>query len=151
MDVKVLGNHERDQLGGATHLVIISHEDLTETTANTAQVLSPFTVADGDLVGCVGAKLIEDFQDASDAAFNTTAITSGDGGDADRFLTSMELNVNGTEIDTKAGVAGLYAYTTADTVDVTFNSMSAKSLSNLDAGEVHLYFTKVSVPSRAYT
>lgn len=145
MNVIALGTHEWSRLGGATHKVIVTHADLTEATANTAQVLSPITVALGDMVKLVGVRLITDFQDASDAAFNTTAITSGDGGDAARFLASMELNTNGTEVDAKAGVDTLYAYTAADTVDITVNSMTGKSLVNIDQGEVHLYYRVVAL------
>jgi hypothetical protein len=39
-----------------------------------------------------------------------------------------------------------FAYTAADTVDLLVESMTGKSLSNLDAGEIHIYLavTKLS-------
>lgn len=128
---------------GATHLVIWGHADLTETTANTAQLLQIPVVA-GTLVKVIGNKLVTPFEDASDAAFNSTAITIGDGGSANRLLTSTELNVNGTEIDFKPGaLAEGYFFNVADTIDITVNSMTAKSLSNIDAGEDHVYLSIV--------
>lgn len=151
MRTDTLTSQEQQTLGGATHRVVITHADLTETTANTAQVLSPLTVGLGSLVKCVCAIMVDDFEDASDAAFNTTAITAGDGGSANRFLASMELNVNGTEVDFKAGVDTFYGYESADTVDVTFNAMSGKALNDIDNGEVHLYFAVNQFPSRVLT
>jgi hypothetical protein len=151
MIVNPLISQESETLGGATHQVVLSHEDLTETTANTAQTINVLTVGLGSLVKCVAVRMVEDFEDASDSAFNTTTMTAGDGGSATRFLASMELNVNGTEVDFKAGVDTFYGYTSADTVDVFVNSMTGKSLSNIDAGEVHLYFAVKEFPARALT
>lgn len=136
--------HEQTGLG-PTHKIIVTHEDLTETTANTAQVIPLLTVALGDLVEVVATYVPTAFQDASDAAFNTTAITIGDGGSANRLLTSQELNVNGSEVLGKAGVAGGYVYLAGDTVDLTVGSMSSKSLSNIDTGELHIFVRKVSL------
>lgn len=128
---------------GATHVFEFTHKDLTETTANTAQTLDILTVGAGYLVECVSYALKTDFQDASDAAFNTTAITVGDSGDADRLLTSTEMNVNGTEVDAKAGTGTVFAPAIDTTIQVTVNAMSAKSLSNIDAGKAHIYLKVV--------
>ena len=128
----------------ATHLVTITSDDLTETTVNTAQTLT-VTVAAGDFFEVIAHKLVTPFEDASDAAFNTTAYTIGDGGSANRFLTSTELNVNGTEIDFKAGALGEgYFYNSADTVDFAIGSMSGKALNNIDTGELHVFIRHVS-------
>lgn len=124
---------------GATHIAIVTHTDLTEATANTAQVIALMTVAAKMAVGCVKAVLKTPFTDASDAAFNTTAVTVGDGNSANALLTSMELNSNGTEVFLKFGTATQTVYTGADTVDITFNSMADKALVDIDAGEVHIY------------
>jgi len=129
--------HEQATLG-PTHKIVLTHEDLTEATAATAQVIPLLTVAIGDLVEVVGTYLPTPFEDASDAAFNTTAITIGDGGSANRLLASQELNVNGTEVLGKAG-AGPYVYVAADMVDVTVGAMTAKSLVDIDAGEVWVF------------
>lgn len=129
---------------GATEVWTITPADLTETTADTDQTLT-VAVADGDLVAVVAAKLVTPFEDASDADLDDTQVTVGDGGDADRFLTATQVNANGTEIDYKEGAVSGYAYNAADTVDILVESMSGKSLSNIDTGELKLYVKRVSL------
>jgi hypothetical protein len=116
---------------GFTHQVVVTHTDLTEST----------------VVEKAAFQLVTAFEDASDAAFNDTNVSVGDGGDTDRFIASTEVNENGTEVDFAANAnTTAYAYTAADTVDLLVESMNAKSLSNIDAGEIHIYLavTKLS-------
>jgi hypothetical protein len=132
---------------GFTHQVVVTHEDLTETTADTDQTIALLSVVAGDVVEKAAFKLVTAFEDASDAAFNDTNVSVGDGGDTDRFIASTEVNENGTEVDFAANAnTTAYAYTAADTVDLLVESMTAKSLSNIDAGELHIYLavTKLS-------
>ena len=119
--------------------LLVTHEDLTETTANTAQTLT-FPIAAKMTVQCVRMILDEPFEDASDNAFNTTTVIVGDGGSTNRFLTSTELNVNGTEILLKLGTGTTLAYDTTDTIDLIFGSMAAKSLSDIDTGRARFLF-----------
>ena len=140
----------KEQYGNFTHQVVITAGDLTEATAATAQVLAPITVAPGVLVVNVAAKLVTPFQDASDAALDTTTITVGDGAAAAAYLASMELNENGTEIDYKAGTGTQKAYIVADTIDVTVGAPnSGKALADVDTGEVHIFLqlADLSVPT----
>jgi hypothetical protein len=83
---------------GANAVAVLTHEDLTESADNTAQVIALFTAPAGKAIRYIGHKLVRAFKDASDAAFNTTPITAGDAGDPDRLLVSTELSENGTEI-----------------------------------------------------
>lgn len=129
---------------GVTHLVTITHEDLTETTADADQTLT-IAVADGDLVECKFMALKTPFKDASDAAFNSTQITVGDGTDPDEFLLQTQINENGTEIDYQQGTGLNLAYNATDTIDILIESMAAKSLSNIDTGELVLGITLVSL------
>lgn len=149
MEFFELSSNDRVALGGATHALRITHEDLTETTANTAQTLQ-IAVGDGDVFELLAARLVTPFEDASDAAFNTTALIVGlTGGDTDLFLASTELNANGTEIDYATGAVAQgpsgYAFNAADTVDFNFASMSAKSLSDLDTGELLVFYRHVNL------
>lgn len=137
--VKPLGTEERLAHGGATHVAVITHEDLTETTANTAQTIALMNVANKVAVECVYTDLITPFKDASDAAFNTTTLIVGDDGSTNRLLASQEMNKNGTEVDMKVGTGTCYVFTADNTVDAIVGSMAAKSLSNIDTGEVHIY------------
>ena len=125
---------------GYTHKVIITHNDLTTATANTAQTIELLSVAAGDVVNTAAVKVVTAFSDASDTAYNTTTLIVGDDGTTNRFVTSQELNVNGTEVLYKAATnTAPHAYTAANTVDAVFGSMAAKSLSDIDAGEVHVF------------
>ena len=125
---------------GYTHKVIITHDDLTMATANTVQTIELLSVAAGDVVNTAAVKVVTAFSDASDTAYNTTTLIVGDDGTTNRFVTSQELNVNGTEVLYKAATnTAPHAYTAANTVDAVFGSMAAKSLSDIDAGEVHVF------------
>jgi hypothetical protein len=125
---------------GYTHKAIVTHTDLTETTANTAQSITLLTLAAGDVVHSGAYKLVTPFQDTADAAFNTTAVTTNAAGSA--LISATETNVNGTEVFYKAHTATApLAATSASTVAASFAAMSAKSLSALNAGEVHLFFS----------
>lgn len=139
MQIEVL-SLETTAIRGFTHRIRLTHEDLTQATANTAQVIPILSVNAGSYVSDCATKLVTAFKNSADAAFNTTAITVGDGGSANRFLTSTELNENGTEVYYKAGaLTSPYVYTTADTIDITFNAMSAKALVDLNAGELIVF------------
>lgn len=132
---------------GFTHKAVVTHTDITETAADTDQTIALLTVAAGDVVDKAAYKLVTAFSDASDAALNDTKVSVGDGGDVDRFVTASQVNVNGTEVLYKANAnTASYAYTAADTVDLLVESMTAKSLSDLDAGEIHVFLavTKLS-------
>ena len=112
----------------ANLLVIVEHTDLTETAANTAQTLALLSLAAGKACRFVKYDLPVPFKDASDAAFNSCAVTLGDGNDVDRFLASTQLNENGTEVLRKFGqsAAGLPAATaaTVTTADATSEATS---------------------------
>ena len=128
-----------------THKIVLTHADLTETATNTAQTIPVLSLAIGDVVSAAAYRLVTAFTDASDAAFNVTSITVGDGGAVARYIPSKELNSNGTEIinwaTSQATSTIPYAYLAADNVDVVFTSMAAKSLVDIDAGEVHIYLS----------
>lgn len=132
---------------GFTHKAVVTHSDLTETTADADQTIALLSVAAGDVVEKAAYKLVTAYSDASDAAFNDTKVQVGDGGDTDRFIAATQVNENGTEVLFAANAnTTAYAYTAADTVDLLVESMTAKSLSELDAGEIHIYLavTKLS-------
>jgi hypothetical protein len=132
---------------GFTHKAIVTHVDLTEATADTDQTIPLLSVVAGDVVEKAAYKLVTAFKDASDAAFNDTKVQVGDGTDTDEYIAATQVNENGTEVLFAANVNTVpFAYTAADTVDLLVESMTAKSLSNIDAGEIHIYLsvTKLS-------
>ena len=125
---------------GYTHRFAITHADLTETTANTAQTIALVTLPVGTVVLRSAMYLKTPFQDSADGAHNATGLIVGDSGDTDRLLTATELNVNGTEILAKAWPSTVpYAAASSTVVNAIFSSMSAKNLAALDTGEVWIY------------
>jgi hypothetical protein len=148
MQVFELNSAERDNGGFTHHIVIDAAGDLTQTTANTAQVLELISVKAGDALLNAATHLETKFQDASDAAFNTTPLTVGDGSDADRAINSQELNVNGTEVVFAANDPAKlpYVFTADDTIDATFGSMAAKALNDIDTGKLHVYLRIARLP-----
>ena len=133
---------------GFTHKAIVTHVDLTETTADTDQTIALLSVVAGDVVEKAAFQLVTAFEDASDAAFNDTQVQVGDGNDTDEYIAATQVNENGTEVLFAANVNTVpFAYTAADTVDLLVESMTAKSLSNLDAGEIHIYLAVTKLTS----
>lgn len=129
--------------GGWTHKLTLTHEDLTETNANTAQTIALLTLPANAAVMHAGFYLETPFADASDAALNTTTLIVGDAGSTARLIPSKELNVNGTEIlawvTANATDTLPYAYVDSTTVSAIFGSMAAKSLSDVDTGKIHIF------------
>lgn len=142
-DKFILTHNASAGLAGYNRAYKITHEDLTETAANTAQTLTLENVKLGTVVKGAAFYLKTPFEDASDNALNTTTIIVGDGGSTSRFIVSKELNVNGTEILSWATANATdtlpYAYVTTDTIDVIVGSMADKSLSDIDTGELWVF------------
>lgn len=125
---------------GFNRVFELTFDDLTETGVNTDQVLTLCALKPGDIVGPkIAFKLVTPFSDASDAAFNSTSAKLGDSDTADRFMLATQLNLNGTEIDFKAGTVDMRAYTAANALKLTVSAMAAKALHDLDAGELHVF------------
>jgi hypothetical protein len=131
---------------GFTHKAIVTHVDLTEAAVDTDQTIALLSVVAGDVVQKAAWQLVTAFSDASDAAFNDTKVQVGDGTASDEYIAAKQVNLNGTEVLFGAGESTV-VYTAADTVDLLVESMTAKSLSNLDAGEIHIYLAVTKLTS----
>ena len=135
---------------GFTHVFHLTHEDLTETSVNTAQTFVIDNTLAGDILLGAAHFTVTDLEDASDAAFNSSSILIGDNSLPNRYLTSTQVNANGSSI--KASVTSNtyatsnFAATSDGQVELTVNSMAAKALNNIDTGELWLFWTKVSLP-----
>lgn len=145
MEIYQLSNEEKAGTG-FTHRIELTHEDLTMATTNTVQNIPIYTVKAGTLIKEAAYKLVTAFSDASDAAFNTTTLIVGDDGNDDRFITSSELNANGTEVLYGAAASTTVSvYTAANTIDAIFGSQSGKALNDIDAGELHIFLNIVEL------
>lgn len=125
--------------GGFTHMAILTVDDLTMVTANTVQDITLGTVPKGWIINKSMLRLVTPFKDVSDAAYNTTTVIVGDAGSTNRYITSAQLNENGTEITIPQYNNTAYQLTADTPILAEFGSQSGKSISNLDVGEVHLY------------
>ena len=146
MKIESIPLYDQIPLGGATHLIDVSHEDLTETTADTAQNVT-LSVVSGELFDVTAVRLVEAFEDSSDSDFDDTALQIGDEDSANRFLASTQLNENGTTVSFKEGaLAGRgYAYNATKEIRINFGSMTAKKLSDLDKGRLVVFVRKVDL------
>lgn len=127
-----------------THVIEITADDLTTTTANTAQTITtPLVMFVGDHIPRVTTHIQTTFKNSADAAFNTDTMSVGDSvGGVATVLAAVELNANGTFVTDKTAIpSGLPAtgFTAATTLTVTFNAMAAKNLNALNTGDVFIY------------
>lgn len=141
MDSNLLSANERTRIIKST----VYESDITQATANTAQTLDLFPILAGQIVVRVWFKLRVPFKNSADAAFNTTTMSLGDTSGVAALLAAQETNENGTEI-LCAVSSTAKAYPAADTARVTFNSMAAKSLVNLDTGIVDIFHEILDLP-----
>lgn len=145
MQVIKLNEQEKAETG-YNWKAVITHADLTETTADTDMTIALISTAIGAIVKDAAFYLKTAFEDASDAALNDTKVSVGDGGSSARFLAAIQVNENGTEVDASGSANTTpYVYTAADTIDLTVESMAAKSLSNIDTGELWVYINSVEL------
>lgn len=134
-----LALQEISSYSGMTHFAAITADALTQTTAATAQTITLATIPAGYYVIKSEMRLVKPFKDASDNAFNTTTASLGDGTGVATHIAAKELNENGTEITTpQLNNTAVGPYAADSTLTITFNSMAAKSLNNIDVGEVHV-------------
>jgi len=124
---------------GATHRIQILEGDLTQAAANTAQVIKLLDLPIGSLVRNVYVVTHQRFEASADPAFNATGITIGDSGTANLFVSATETNKNGAAVRFKTGTGTQKAYDVADVLNITFSSMAAKALANLDKGELWVF------------
>lgn len=138
MKVQLLPTEERVSLG-ATHRIQVFASDLTQSAVNTPQTLALLNIPAGAVVRNVFTRTQAQFCNSADPAFNTTAVTLGDAGTANLFLSDAELNKNGAGVRFKAGTGTQKGYDADDVLNATFNSMAAKSLNSLDSGELWVF------------
>lgn len=130
---------------GYTHMAVINANNLTVTATNTLQTFTVMTLKAGDMIGKIMWRCKTFFQDVSDIAYNNNTMSVGFTADVAGFIAAIQVNVNGTEV--KQGITNtLVHFTAADIVSVTFNSMAAKALNDIDAGEVE-FFIQLIRPS----
>ncbi len=123
---------------------VVTADDLTTTTASTAQVITLLPLAISDIVRYVCTYLKTPFARAGDTAFNTLGLTVGDTATAaNEFITTQELNANGSFVVVSQS-SNTVIYTAADSLKATFTPTSGKPVSTLDSGELYIYASIIS-------
>lgn len=145
MQVAPLFNETAAQTG-ANLEVLIEAKDLTQTTPATAQTLNLFkTVAPFTSIQLVRAELIEPFADPADTASNSTTVTVGDAGSANRYLAATQVNANAaTPVRNAPGVTATYVPAADSIVTATISAPPAgKTLAALTKGRLRLLFRRI--------
>lgn len=129
---------------GYTHRLDFSYQDIGAGIANnTSKVWAAGflpAVAAGMIIAKTELHLTTPFAvSPNDAAFTTSTLSFGDATTATRFINASESNLNGTEvIDVNPGANQNVIYTAAGQLQLTLNSMAAKSLSSLNVGKGYI-------------
>lgn len=134
--------------GGFTHRLDFSYRDITAGIATntilTLNVAPLPKIQNTDIIKQCLCHLTVPFENTADSALNNTTISLGlvTGGVA-ALIAAFQANVNGTEvIDTIPGVATpavpIVNTTANNQVTLTFNSMAAKTVSNLNKGQAYI-------------
>jgi hypothetical protein len=127
---------------GATHVATITYADFTETNTNTAVTLTNvFSVAAKQGVQLMAMQLKTAFTTGNTNYTGSVLVTVGDGADADLYLTSTELDSDGTEVFIKFGrsvqaaTSGslVYAKTNAPAVTITLQTVSLTDTNGVTA------------------
>lgn len=126
---------------GADLEVLVTHDDLTNTTNAASQTLNLFPIDVKMSVELKRMVLDEPFEDTADAGNNTVPVIVGDSGSTNRLLASTELAKNGTYVSLKNGTGTNYVYTSATTVDAIFGATTTgKNLAALNKGRIRFLF-----------
>lgn len=124
-----------------THEFDFSYLDIPAGIAvNTSQVFLLPKVVAGDEVIELGIRLLQTFQNTADAAFNSVTIDIGDDVSPTTYATALTIGLTTplvfTHVPDKNNV-----YTAAHQLQIRLNSMAAKSLSNLNKGQLWIKWT----------
>jgi len=147
--VSSLTNEEKAATG-FTHRIDFSYQDIPPGIANNTSQVFAAAGSPAGWVGCPAFKasdilrrvelhLTTPFENTADANFNATTLSLGDASSATRFISASETNKNGTEvIDVMPGASANFINTAAAQLQITLNSMAAKSISNLNKGQLYI-------------
>jgi hypothetical protein len=114
--------------------------DMANTSAGSAVTTAGYfriTIPAGYRVGNITGNLPVAFQNSADSANLSTALVIGDSASDTTFLSSTELNANGTYIPF-FGSATIKDYKAADYLQIKFTPTSGKALAALDTGLLDL-------------
>ncbi len=137
-----LATNEIADNGGFTHVAVVTPNDLTNATNAGAQTITICSLKAGDIIGKVLWRAKTFFKNSADAAFNTSTMSIGNTATGvAAHIAAIEVNDNaGAKVKEGFSNTAIGPYVANDSLTVTFNSMAAKNLLALDAGEVVILY-----------
>jgi hypothetical protein len=127
---------------GFSHKAVLDHVDLTNTTNDGTQSFTLLTIPAKSVVRSVAMHLKTPFKQTGAASNNELKLIVGDAANDDRFLKSVELNEEGTEILVALNPPNVVPHVaiTATAVIAKFTPKSGQNLALLNVGEVNVFF-----------
>ncbi len=123
----------------ATHVIELNDEDLTETLISAAQT-NLIAIAANSVVKVKRLSLVQVFNENDSVLTESCLVEFGDQLDPNRYITSTEVNSDGTEVFVKApAVATFVAYTEATNLQVTTTPIAASAVVSNVQGRVRIY------------
>jgi hypothetical protein len=134
---------------GFTHKAVLDHVDLTDTTTSGTQSFTLLTIPAKSVVRSVAMHLKTPFKETADATNNELKLIVGDATNDDRFLKSVELNENGTEVLVALNPPNVVPHvaTAATAVIAKFTPKTGENLALLNVGEVNVFFEIIGFSS----
>lgn len=136
--------------GWGNYQCAVTYADLTDTnTATFTQTIQPWFPGAKQGFECVGVALVKAFQPAN-TTNSSLVLQVGDSNNVSTFVTSTELNEQGTEVFWKYSTGSQIVYTAANAINLKFTGVTNFPVSGFTQGEVRVYFrTKdVTRPNR---
>jgi hypothetical protein len=142
--MRPLTTNERAETSGFTHVARITADDLTNPTAAAAQTIDLAPLAKGDIIlraaGYIRVPFTALLAGSPDAAFNDIQVSVGDtSGVAALVPAAQAAGTAATPVNSVSTTTTPKIYTAADTLRMTVNSMTGKSLVNVNRGEYYVF------------
>jgi len=129
---------------GATHVVRVWADDLTNTTAGATQTVSVATIGSNEAVSLVSMKLVKPFTETNlPAAVTNLTVRMGDDANTTFYMTDTSLSASNAPSWLSVGTGSQKVYTAADTMDARFWSGATNTLAEWEDGEVWFYLRRL--------
>lgn len=122
--------------GGATHKVVVTVDELSESATGTAEAVALLTPASNERVECLGIGVTTGLADASDSGHDDVTAQVGDSGDPDRLAAAAQVAANGSVVVAAPGTGTSRVYDGATAVNLTITPKTGKANDQLDSGEL---------------
>jgi hypothetical protein len=147
--------YEEIAADGFTHALHFSASDITAGLANNATMfvnVAPLPVLKaGMVVKRTAVYLNPAFSQSGTAGNDSTTLSIGDAGSATRFISGVQININGTEVITSFPGTENTIYTSDSQMSVTLTPKTNTTISSINLGAFYALFAieNFADPARA--